>query len=185
MIQGIILAGGFSSRFPAYKMTQYYIGKTIIQHSVEGMLKHVDTLFVVTGYQREKIEAVLQDYPVTFIYNDDYKQGMFTSIKAGVAAIEAERFFIMPGDQPIVKATTYEALLQAKGDVVIPSYHMKAGHPVLISGRLKNKLLQSDNDHLKAFLSTYDKQYVVVDDAGICIDIDTPENLKELIGGME
>jgi molybdenum cofactor cytidylyltransferase len=150
------------------------------------MAPHVDHIFVITGHNHQLITDLLKDYKkVSILYNADYKEGMYSSIKTGVSAIKGQRFFIIPGDYPHIEAATYKKLLCHTGDVVIPSIDMHAGHPILLSGALKEKLLTDPVEHLRAFINQYEKVYVTVDDPMILFDIDTEEALLKYKRGLK
>lgn len=180
-IEGIILAAGLSSRFPEYKM-QMKIGEiTVLERAILSMSMYVNKIYVVTGYNREIIEKICSNYSfVETIYNENYSDGMFSSIKKAVSKITGSRFFLMPGDYTMVKMDTFKYLLDQKGDVVIPSYDFKAGHPILLSSELAKEIMNSKATHLRAFLRDYDKVYIPVSDEGVLLDIDTYEDYEDI-----
>ena len=49
----------------------------------------VDEVVVVTGHAREAVEAQMQGFPVTLVFNADYAQGQQTSVRVGLAALSA------------------------------------------------------------------------------------------------
>ncbi|MBI9012719.1 MAG: nucleotidyltransferase family protein [Clostridiales bacterium] len=184
-MEGIILAAGYSTRFPDYKMVQEINNRTLIEHTIHQMKEYVTQIFVVTGYHHELIETILKDYKnVSCLYNDEFDNGMFSSVKKGVSMVN-DSFFLIPGDCPFVKKSTYEALLDADGEVVIPSYKMKSGHPIKISKTLIESLKKSRAVHLREFINTYDKQYVTVDDSWILEDIDDKDTFERIKGRLE
>lgn len=183
-VEGVILAAGLSSRFPEYKLTQVMEGKPLICHCVDNMLAFVDHIYVVTGHNAKLIESCLMTYEnVECVYNEAYMDGMFSSVKSGLRHIHGERFFLMPGDHPVTSKETYQALLNTNGDVIIPSYNNRGGHPILMSNQMIDKILSSNSEHMRAFLENYNKVYVQVQDPYIRFDVDTKEALKELIRG--
>ena len=184
-MEGIILAAGYSSRFPDYKMIQKINDRTLIEHTIHQMQDYVTHIFVVTGHHHELIEAIVHDYKnVSCLYNDEFDNGMFSSVKKGVSRVN-ESFFLIPGDCPFVEKNTYEALLKIDGDVVIPSYEMKSGHPIKINKTLIEALKMSQAIHLREFINTYDKCYVTVDDSWILEDIDDKDTFEKIKGRLE
>jgi molybdenum cofactor cytidylyltransferase len=135
--EGVILAAGFSERAGQFKMTLPIGDNTILEKCIEGMISVCDRIIVVGGYNYDKIKEIVADISnVEFCYNKNYEMGMFTSVKRGIREIKAERFFIIPGDQPLVKPDTYRMLLAVDADIVIPRYQGKKGHPVLFQSHL-------------------------------------------------
>jgi len=184
-MEGIILAAGYSTRFPEYKMIQKINNKTLIEHTIHQMQDYVTRIVVVTGHHHELIENIVQDFEnVSCVYNDDFDNGMFSSVKKGVSLV-SDSFFLIPGDCPFVDKTTYEALLKVDGEVAIPSFEMKCGHPIKIDKSLIEALKMSQAIHLREFFKTYSKQYVNVNDPWILEDIDDRETFEIIKGRLE
>lgn len=187
----VILAAGRSSRMGQTKALMPLEGIPMICRVVETCLESefVSTVIVVTGHERSGTEPVLAAYPVTLVHNADYLNGeMLSSVQAGVRALPegCTAFFLMPGDQPLVEASTYEAVGRCMRDsgppVVLPVYDGKRGHPVLISGLLIQEILSlAPGDTLKTALSRHRDRSVeiAVSDSGVVFDVDTPEDYVE------
>lgn len=182
MYEGIVLAGGYSSRFNKNKMCVCFKGEPLITHTIKTMLTICEKVYVVTGYYHNEIKEVLSENKnVEIVYNSSYDQGMFSSVKAGVHHVEHD-FFIIPGDYPLVNMKTYLSLIEGSKDIRVPSYNKRFGHPLFISLNLKNELLNSDLKSLKDFRNKYDFEIINVKDEYILRDIDTLDDLKEIKG---
>ncbi len=93
-IQGIILAGGFSRRAGTNKLTLNIGKETVIDKCVCGMYHLCSEIIVVGGYRIEEIKDILDKYSkVKLIYNSNYINGMFSSVKKGLSYITSEKFF--------------------------------------------------------------------------------------------
>lgn len=93
-IEAVVLAAGYSSRAEAFKLELDLGGKTVIERCVEGMLPLCSRIIVVGGYQADKIQRILQQYPqVEVVLNKRYAEGMFTSVKEGMRRIRGEKIF--------------------------------------------------------------------------------------------
>lgn len=182
MAQGIILAGGFSSRTQNNKMRLEINGKPLIIYTIEAMRPFVNKIFVVTGHYDQDIRSfVKEDEKIKIVYNKDYPKGMFSSVLCGVKEVK-EDFFIVPGDIPFINASTYSALLKGTKPVRYPSYQGKEGHPLFISIKLKESLLKEGmNSNLKAFRDKQDREVIEVNDKYILKDIDTLEEFEKVI----
>lgn len=182
-IEGVVLAAGYSSRADAFKMTLDIGGKCVIERCIEGMLELCSRIVVVGGYGIERIEDALKNYSnVEVILNPHYAEGMFTSVKAGVRQIRGDRFFLTPGDYPLVNPATCRSLLSATGDMIIPTFGGRKGHPLLMAGDLAQELLKEpDSSSLRAFIQRKGYSPVEVADEGILWDIDTPEDYREVL----
>ena len=182
MAQGIILAGGFSSRTQNNKMRLSIEGKPLIIHTIEAMKPFVNKIFLITGHYDVDIRSIVQeDEKVRIIYNANYEKGMFSSVLCGVKNV-TEDFFIIPGDIPFINASTYDALLNGSKPVRFPSYQRKEGHPLFISIKLKEKLLKEPlESNLRKFRDEQEKEIIEVDDPNILKDIDTLKEYQTLL----
>ncbi len=177
MFDGIVLAGGYSSRFKQNKMCVNYHGKVLILYAIEVMHKFCENIYVVTGFYHQEILDCLKNYDyVKVIYNENFSEGMFSSVKAGVNHVEHD-FFVIPGDYPFIEESTYRKLIEDKGLIRVPSYNRKLGHPIYFDKILKQDLLHTTVDNLKSFRNLYDYQIVEVDSDAILKDIDKYEDL--------
>ena len=91
-IAAIVLGAGRSSRMGGpNKLLAEINGKPLIRMVVEQALaSHARPVIVVTGHQRERVEAVLSGLPVKFVHNPHFADGLGTSLRAGIAALSAE-----------------------------------------------------------------------------------------------
>ena len=175
-IQGIILAAGFSSRVGEFKPGLDIFGKPAVLRTAETMLEFASKVLVVGGYQFDELKEIVGDASgkIELVYSRNFEKGMFASVLAGARKIDAERFFVIPGDMPFVSGAVYEKLLSADGEIVIPVYEDKKGHPVLIHSRLIPDLLSLGEDsNLRDFIRHTGYQTVEVTEESILEDIDT------------
>ncbi len=182
MVEGIILAGGFSSRAKSNKMLFSISGKPLIMHTIEAMRKFVSHIYLVTGYFDKEIrEIIKEDNFLTIVYNKDYEKGMFTSVLTGAKHIK-EHLLLIPGDIPFVKEETYQKITLENQEIVIPTYQGKDGHPIFINKALVPVLLKEPpTSNLKEFRNKYDFQRINVDDSNILKDIDTLEDFENIL----
>ena len=177
-IEGIVLAAGFSSRMGKLKMEMLLDGKTLIERSVESLDKVCSKIIVVAGYKSERIKEILKSYEkVDVVFNKEFKKGMFSSVKIGISHIKTEKFFLLPGDIPFVKEDLFQKLLSKEGDIIIPVFQGRKGHPVLIDSSLIDEILDEPEDsNLKLFIDKKGFSTVEVQDESILFDIDTEED---------
>ena len=179
-VEGVILAAGLSSRAGGFKPSLELGGKTMIARCLEGMEEVCDRIIVVGGHEFERLCALVEGSPkVDCIENPHYQRGMFTSVKAGLGRVGADRCFVLPVDVPLVPRVVYERLLSVQADVVIPSFHGKSGHPVCLSSRVIPSILaRPDESSLRDALHEMGFQIIEVEAAEILMDIDTPEDYR-------
>ena len=183
-VEGVILAAGFSTRMGRFKMDLPFGGKAMIVRCVEGMYSVVQRVLVVVGWQGDRIRELLAGYAqVEIVPNPDYALGMFSSVKAGIARVRAERFFLLPGDHALVGPEVYLRMLAAAGDIIIPTFQGRKGHPVLIARTLIPEILAQPPDHtLRETIRNRGFVTVEVPDAGILVDVDTPAEYDAAVG---
>jgi len=181
MPQGVILAGGYSSRMEQNKMLLEIDAKTIIEHAIEAMQDHVKEVIIVTGRYHEDIQNVVSKYPkVRIVRNDDYDQGMFSSVLRGVREVDGD-CFLTPGDYPLIKSKTYEALLKKKGAFRVPVHLEKRGHPVYMEKAIIEELKKEPvTSNLKSFRNRHELTEVDVKDPGILFDVDFLEEYEAI-----
>jgi molybdenum cofactor cytidylyltransferase len=185
-IEGIILAAGFSSRAGVFKMALKLQEKSLIQHTVEAMMGSCRRIVLVGGHRIERLKSLVSGYPeVEVVYNRQYRLGMFSSVQEGVRHLKGDLFFLIPGDCPFVRKSTYRQLLLAAQngggpDIWIPVYRGRKGHPVLIKEFLGPEILKEPVDFtLRDFIRQKGYREVEVEDEGILKDIDTAADIKE------
>jgi molybdenum cofactor cytidylyltransferase len=179
MALGIILAAGRSSRAKTNKMMLDVDGIPVIRHAVKGMMPFVRHISVVTGYDATPIVDALEGIDfVTCVHNDDYDQGMFSSVRTGLKGVD-EDVFILPGDCPFVSPDVYEALLEADGDIRVPAFKGRKGHPLFIKGHLAKEVVRMPEDAtLKTFRDMHPVTVVETQDPFVLSDIDTIEDFE-------
>jgi molybdenum cofactor cytidylyltransferase len=196
-IAALVLAAGRSTRMGAVnKLIAEIGGKPLVRIAVEQALaSRADPVIVVTGHQREKVEAVLEGLPVRFAHNADYADGLGTSLKAGIAAVpeDADGVIVCLGDMPQVSSALIDQLLSAfdpeKGAlVVVPSIEGRRGNPVVWSRRFFNDLMQIQGDvGARYLIGNYAEAVIEVPVAGgaALTDVDTPESLNAVKAQIE
>jgi molybdenum cofactor cytidylyltransferase len=182
-VEGVVLAAGLSSRSGRYKMTLPLGDRTVIEHCIAGMRGVVSRIVVVVGWQAARLQELLAgDEEVTCVLNERFREGMFSSVRSGIAQVQAPRFFLTPGDYPLVGPVVYERMLGVRGDIVIPTFDGERGHPVLIRSQLVPEILARPADSsLRDYIEARGYTIVEVEDEAILWDLDTPEDYKRLL----
>jgi putative nucleotidyltransferase with HDIG domain len=194
-VAAIILAAGMSSRMGEFKPLLPLGNKTVIEQVVATFLHAgVQDIQVVLGYKAHDVIAVLQNLAMSWIINDNYQSEMFSSVKAGADGLkpDSEAVFILPVDIPLVRPQTLELLMGSYGkdlpQIIYPSFLGRRGHPPLISRQYAEELTcWSGHGGLKVFLEQYDHRSfdVPVFDEGILMDMDTPEQYRQIVTRYE
>ncbi|MEH7076757.1 nucleotidyltransferase family protein [Neobacillus drentensis] len=189
-MEAIVLTAGFSSRANAFKMTLPLGEMSVLEQTISKFEGLCSKVIVVAGFQAELIEEEMAkvihkntySFQLKYVYNENFNQGMFSSIQKGCNEVNALTFFITPGDCPLVKKETVQLIAEHKGNVVIPSFNYKGGHPIKLSSEVKQKILETNPEsNLRVVLNSYEKKYVNVDDQGVLMDMDTPEDYQKAV----
>ncbi len=177
-IEGLVLAAGFSKRANTYKMTLNINGKSLLGSCIESMYDVCSRIVVVGGYKAEKIMPIVKEYKkAELIINENFKDGMYSSVKTGLMHVKGNRFFLIPGDYPLVKKEVYNILSDSEGEITIPTYRGRRGHPVLISSSFINEICKNNKySNLREFINSKDFITTEVNDKGILMDVDTIED---------
>ncbi len=183
MITAVILAGGKSTRTGRNKLLLPLHHQSILRHAIQSMTSFVDSIVVVSGFYDQEIRQECQGIDrVKVVYNPNYEQGMFLSVRQGLTHSEGD-VFLLPGDCPLVHPTTIEALLQASGELRVPMYANRYGHPLFLSQKMVKLCLQEPLDsNLRAFRNKHQVETVSVLDEHVLDDIDTLEEYLQIQG---
>ena len=194
MISAIILAAGRSKRMGSPKLVLRWGETTVIGKVIDTLVKAgINDLHVVTGGNHRELEKALSGYQVDFIFNPLFANGdMMTSIQLGLKGLpdNSDGALIVLGDQPQIEAKTVDLLIQGylntKQKIIVPSYKMHRGHPILIDRSLHSLILELHSPKtLKVFLNANQAliYHVNVDSSTILEDVDTPADYYQFRPG--
>ncbi len=182
MLATVILAAGASRRMGAPKLLLPWGSTTVLGQVVATALEGTPgRVVVVLGAH----SAALPAHPrLRVVWNRDWEAGMLSSAQAGVRALPDgwSSVLIVPGDLPRVQPETYRRLMSGpSGSICIPTYGGRRGHPVRVPVGLADELLALDPavHSLRSLLAPARVTHVEVDDPGIHMDLDTPEDYNK------
>jgi molybdenum cofactor cytidylyltransferase len=196
-IAAVVLAAGRSSRMGGpNKLLAEIGGKPLVRIVVDAVLaSRARPVVVVTGHQRDKVEAALAGLPVKFVHNPHFADGLGTSLKAGIAALpaEADGAIVCLGDMPQVDAALIDRLIGAFDPdhgalVVLPTIEGKRGNPVVWSRRFFPDLMAVEGDvGARYLIGRYTEAVAEVPLTGTAAltDVDTPEALEAVRAELE
>jgi molybdenum cofactor cytidylyltransferase len=196
-IAAIILAAGRSTRMGGpNKLLADIGGRPLVRIAAEEALaSRARPVIVVTGHQRDKVEAALEGLKVERVYNPHFADGLSTSLKAGLAALPADvdGAIICLGDMPQVSASLIDRLATAfdpeRGAlIVVPTIQGKRGNPVVWSRRFFHELATLEGDvGARHLIGRYPEAVVEVPltDRAALVDVDTPEALSRVKAEIE
>lgn len=190
-VTAVVLAAGYSSRMGEFKPLLPLGEVTVLERVVT--LFHdagISDVRVVTGHREADLKPRLERLGARAVANPDYRDGMFSSVAAGVATVgaEVEAFFVLPVDVPLIRPETVRRLIDAylnnRADVVYPRVLGQRGHPPLIAGHHAPEIAKWQGaGGLRAVLARWDAGAldVAVADEYILRDMDTPDDYRLLL----
>ena len=196
-VAAIVLAAGRSTRMGAVnKMLAEIGGKPLVRIAAEqAVASHANPVIVVTGHERDKVEAALKGLPVRLVHNKDFAEGLGTSLKTGISNVpeDADAAIVCLGDMPQVDAALINRLIAAYDPargalVVVPSIEGRRGNPVVWSRRFFHDLMTIQGDiGARHLIGNYAEAVVEVPVAGeaALTDVDTPESLSAVKAEIE
>ncbi|MFQ6675048.1 MAG: NTP transferase domain-containing protein [Fidelibacterota bacterium] len=147
---------------------------------------------IVTGYQASRIRKALEQLPVETVHNGRWKEGMSSSIRAGVNKIgkRCDGVGIVPADMPRLTAGTLTLLrdrFESLGGrhIVYPTFRGTQGNPVIFPRRFFPHMMRVTGDRgCKGILRTHQKDTVAVSvpSEEILLDYDTVSEYRKLGG---
>ena len=153
MISAIVLAAGESKRMGLTKLLLPIRGKSLLQLVIDNARQSkAGEVIVVLGAEAAKLRREIKQSQVKITENPSYKEGMSTSLRAGLKAVspEAKAVLILLGDQPLVSASIIDALIakyeESGSSMVAPAYDGKRGNPVLFDRSLIPELMGVTGD---------------------------------------
>lgn len=182
----IVLAAGSSSRLGSPKQLVAFAGTTLVHHACDVALQAaVGPVYVVLGSSLEQTRAQLAGLDVIEVVNEDWPEGMASSIRAGVAAASAhDSCLVMTCDQPAVTASHLRALAEggrgSADGIGASSYEGTAGIPAFFERRHFAALLALSGDRGAKSLIAGARAAFMARLPGGGADVDRPGDVRML-----
>jgi molybdenum cofactor cytidylyltransferase len=192
MLSAILLAAGESKRMGKPKQLMPFGESTLLEQAIDNLMNSaVDEIIVVLGHKAEGMIKTIAAKPVKMVVNPNYRDGMSTSIMAGLSLVDSQAQAVMLalGDQPSVDSQTINRLIEEfyrhdKG-IAIPTYRGMRGHPIIFAIKYKPKLLGLKGDiGGREIIKQHpdDVLEVAIDSASVVSDIDTTDDYRFQLG---
>jgi molybdenum cofactor cytidylyltransferase len=192
-IAGVILAAGCSSRMGQPKQALPFRGATLLRIAAEAALDAgCDPVFVVLGAVRQEISNELARLPVHIVENEDWRQGIGSSIGKGVEAaarLPIDALVLMLADQPLVDSRAIRRLMDAarSGHALAASeYASSLGAPAVFARSLFTDLLRLDpSEGARKLIADPRHGALAIPLPEAAMDIDTPEDYRRALHSIE
>ena len=189
---GLILAAGKSQRMGKPKLLLEFFGRTFLEHVYEEAIQSaLSEVRIVIGHDSERIQSRFPNLKDKMLINPHYDQGQLSSIQCGLRhfrqnKIDGVMVFLI--DHPFVNRTLIDKLIKRYNkcgcSIVIPSYRRRRGHPIIFAESLFDELLNAPADRgAVSVVRRHEREilHVEVDNPGVLIDIDTPEDYLKYV----
>lgn len=188
MIVGIILASGFSTRMKQNKLLLPAEGMPLVERVVRAAsLSSLDESILI--FRDKSVQEIGGKYGFKTVYNGSSKTGQSAAVKLGVseASEGVSGYLFLVGDQPFMNEKIINRMLEVHLEhpnrILAAIYRGEKGNPVLFPVSFREDLLSLTGDTGgRQIIKQFPDKVVEVafDDELAGIDVDTPEEYKQL-----
>ncbi len=185
-----LLAAGNSSRYGSAKLLEEFNGQTLIRRITEAALATGNRVLVVTGAYAERVAAEIAGLDVTLLHNEDWNEGMGTSIARAFKHLLADpdpctAAIVCPADLPLIGTPQLRRLIDAHhqrpDQIVASAWGETQGAPCLFPRMHFNELAELRGPlGAKALLARHENALRRVEMPEAAADIDTKEDYMRL-----
>ena len=188
----LILAAGQSKRLGEPKQLLPYKKTTLLSHAIE-LVKPIERsdVFVVIGAHFSEIFQSLRGEKATIIKNNNWEDGMGSSLSKGITFIQKkgkfDRVLVTLSDLPLVTTEHYEDLISlsetSRKRIILTEYDDDVtGVPSIFDRSLFNELsLLVDDEGAKPVIKKYKKEVLKMTSKTPYFDIDTKDAYNKLL----
>jgi CTP:molybdopterin cytidylyltransferase MocA len=185
-VSGVVLAAGASVRMGTAKALLTASGETFLDRAVRVLREAGCSEVVVVVNGSASVLDAADALDATVLLNADDGSEQIDSLRIAVEAValDCTAVVVLPVDLPLIRVDTIARVVRAfrdgEGRIIVPAHAGVAGHPVAIDRDLFGELRDDLPEGLRSLLErrAADVASVAVDDAGVLIDIDTPDDYR-------
>lgn len=192
MIAGIVLAGGVSARMGQPKALLMDGERTFVESAIESLRDGgcSEVVVVLNEADTELLDVIARAGGV-LTWGAGPGTEQIDSLAAGLRALppDVEGAVVLPVDHPRVKPGTVRAVIDAfreDGAPIVQVRHAgQHGHPVLFGAVLFEELKRGDlPEGARTVIRAHRRKVreVPVNDDGVLLDVDTPEEFRREFG---
>lgn len=183
-VGGIIAAASKSISYPMKKIGSIsLVQRVVLTYKKAGIWPIV----VITGFEEPEIKSNLAREDAIFIINRNYENPpLIDSYKIGLHYLQGKckRVLLTPVNVPMFSHQTVKKMIKTENEIVIPSYQMHGGHPILIDNSYIPEILSYDGDNgLRGAIQSLnaDITWLDVEDKGVVSSVHNEGELQELL----
>ena len=188
----LLIAAGESKRLGVPKQLLKIGGETLINRVLTILKASIEApITLVLGSNAREIKDQLVPIPIDVVYNDEWKEGMASSIRVGVMQIQnahpsADGIMIVVCDQPYLQTEQIKGLLveqYATGLPIVACYYNQIlGTPALFHKTVFQELLLLQGDvGAKKIIEKHSEEVAKLHFEKGLVDIDTMEDFEKLL----
>jgi len=193
-VAATVLAAGSSERMGQPKQLLSINGQPMVRRVTEAVCASgLAQVVVVVGAHARRVSEALSGLPVELVYNQDWQEGMSTSLRIGLRALrpDIEAVLVVLADQPALTSGLLQRLVEryrvTKAPIVAPFYQGYRGNPVLFDRSLFPELLAIQGDRGgRMIIARHEEktERVALDDPAVLQDLDTVEEYESAVGSL-
>jgi len=193
MMTAVVPAAGMSVRMGRNKLLMHFHGKSLVEHAVDTLIaSEIDEIIVVLGHESEAVRNRLEGRPVRFVENPDYREGLATSVRAGIKIVspDTDGIMIYLADQPLLEPAEINLLVHAFARakdaakrIVVPFFGGQRGNPVILDQSFREMVSDITGDvGCRRIIKTHPDQVFAIrmETDHVVRDIDTPEDFGSI-----
>lgn len=190
----VLLAAGEASRFGSLKQLATIDGEPMVRRAAQQALASGVPVLVVLGAGADRVTPVLADLPLEMVVHDGWRDGLGSSLAAGVRAVQsmhaqASGVLVMLADQPRLGTALLARLLalhtQSPTQIIATAQAGRVGPPALFPRADLVALSSLAGPHgARDYLQREAARVVQVEPqahAADLLDVDTPEDLARAV----
>ncbi len=194
-ISALVLAAGSARRMKIPKLFMDFGGYPLISWCLRSIQKvpFEDRVLVVGDKYQDAIftlSLLKEASGVDIIINQNFSQGMSTSLKAGISVVNknSQAILLLLADMPFISVEIMHTIIntfaqsQKEDSIIVPVYKGRQGHPVLIPCCYFQEIERIEGDKgAKEILQRHKEKVCLVESPGpeIIFDIDTKEEWQK------
>lgn len=163
--------------------------KPVIRHCLDSVIEAgIRDIVVVLGRESGGIAAAIGGLPVRTAVNNDRQSDMAGSVRKGLGEIDpaSAGVLICLSDHPLVSADTIATIIgthhAAADSIIIPIHNARRGHPTLFPRAVIEEIFFAPTLRDVIASNAGLVRTVEVDDEGVILDLDTPEDYERITG---
>jgi molybdenum cofactor cytidylyltransferase len=201
---GVLLAAGRGRRMGRLKQLLQWGETTVVAAAFDALAGHCGAgMVLVAGADTDRVGGALAGRDFRMVQADSDAEQIESArdgMRCALELVRVRRILLHPADHPVIPAPVLDGLLQraeVSPQVLIPTFHGRGGHPVLIPGGIAASIVSwrpgaaegrggAAASGLRGYWSTHAHQVERLefpDAPGLVMDLDSPGDYDAALRG--